>query len=76
MSFAVTVAAFATVFAVTVGVRGPRGRAIGHGLIGLAAALLVFVLQSVSVGASLGGAILALSVGGMTLLVLTLVRST
>ncbi len=75
-----TVAAFAAVAGVTAGVRnarmwGPRGRAIGHGMLGIAAALLVFLLQSVSVGASLGGAVLALAVGGMTLLVLTLVRS-
>lgn len=76
-----TVAAFAAVAGVATGVRnarlwGPRSRAIGHALIGVAAALLVFLLQSVSVGASLGGAVLALAVGGMTLLVLTLVRST
>ena len=81
LSVAVAVAALAAVAGVTAGVRhvrdwGARGRAVGHALIGLAASLLVFLLQSVSVGASLGGAILAVAVGGMTLLVLVLVRST
>lgn len=76
-----TVAAFAAVAGVTAGARhvrewGPKGRAVGHGLVGLAASLLVFLLQSVSVGASVVGAVLALAVGGMAVLVLMLVRNT
>lgn len=81
LSAAVAFAAFAAVAGVKAGVRHVRdrgwtARAIGHALLGLAAALLVFLLQSVSVGASFGGAVLALAVGGMTLLVVVLVRST
>jgi hypothetical protein len=81
LSIAMAVAAFAAVAGVTAGVRnvrawGPKGRAVGHGLVGLAASSLVFLLQSVSVGASVGGAVLALAIGGMAVLVLMLVRST
>jgi hypothetical protein len=80
LSLALVVAAFAAIAGVTAGVRnarlwGPRGRAMGHGVVGIAAALLVFVLQSVSVGASLVGAIIAVAVGGMTLLALAFVGS-
>ena len=79
---AMAVATFAAIAGgVTAGVRharpwGPKSRVAGYATLGLGAALVVFVLQSVSVGASVGGAILALAVGGMTLLVLMLVRST
>lgn len=81
LSIAVAVAALAALAGVTAGVRQAGdwrlgGRAVVHVLLGLAASLLVFLLQSVSVGASVGGAVLALAVGGMTLLVLMLVRST
>jgi hypothetical protein len=72
--------AIAAIAGMTAGVRnarawGPKSRMAGYFLLGLAAALLVFVLQSVSVGASLEGAVLSLAVGGMTVLVLMLVRS-
>ena len=60
---ALAVATFAAIAGVTAGVRQARGwgskaRVVGHAAVGAAAALLVFLLQSVSVGASLGGAIL------------------
>lgn len=81
LGIAVTVATLAAVAGVTAGVRrarvwGPAGRTFGHLLLGAIAALLVFLLQSLSVGASVGGAVLALAVGGMTVLVFVLVRST
>jgi hypothetical protein len=81
LSIAATVAVFAAAGGLMAGARnarawGPRGRAVGDGFLGVLAALLVLLLQSVSVGASLGGAVLAVAVGGMTLLVLMLVRST
>jgi hypothetical protein len=81
LSVAVTVAAFAAVAGVTARVRngrawGPLGRAVGYCLVGLAAGLLVFLLQSVSLGASLVGVVLAIAVGGMAVLVLMLVRGT
>jgi len=77
---ALAVATFAAIAGVTAGVRQARGwgwkaRVVGHAALGAAAASLVFLLQSVSVGASLGGAILSLAVGGMTLLVLMLAGS-
>jgi hypothetical protein len=77
LTIAMAVAALAAVAGVTAGVRHappPGQKAIGHGLLGVGAALLVLLLQFVSVGASLGGAVLALAVGGMSVLVLMLVR--
>ncbi len=77
IGIALAVATLAAIAGVTAGVRHARvrrwkARVVGQGVLGAAAAILVFLLQSVSVGASLGGAILALAVGGMTLLVLML----
>ena len=73
------VAAFAAVAGVTARVRngrawGPKGRAVGYGLVGLAVGLLVFLIQSVSLGVSLVGVVLAIAVGGMAVLVLALLR--
>lgn len=75
------VASFAAIAGVAASVRrgrvwGERARAFGLGAVGAAASLLVFLLQSVSVGASLEGVVLAVAVGGMTVLVLMLARST
>jgi hypothetical protein len=54
---------------------GPKSRAFGYAAVAAGAALLVFFIQSVSVGVSLGGALLALAVGGMALLVLMLLSN-
>ena len=79
LSIAIPLVAVATLAGVSAGVRnardwGPRGRTVGYALLGLAASLLVFLVRSVSLGASFGGAILAAAVGGMAVLVLVLVR--
>lgn len=81
LGIAMAVVSFAAIAGMSAGVRharawGWKARAVGQALLGAGAALLVFLLQSLSVGASLGGAVLALAVGGMTLLVLMLVYST
>jgi hypothetical protein len=80
LSIAMAVASLATLAGVTTAVRrarawGARGRMLGYALLGLCATLLVFLLQSVSVGASPGGVVLALAVGGTTLLVLMLISN-
>lgn len=77
--FAMAVATFAAIAGVTAGVRfvrecGLRRRVLaGHALLGGAAALLVFLFQSVNFGASFGGAVLALAFGGIAVLVMALV---
>jgi hypothetical protein len=51
------------------------GRAVGFGALGLVVAAVVFGLQSGNVGASVGGAVLALAIGAITVLLVMLFRS-
>jgi hypothetical protein len=50
-------------------------RALGFVLLGLVVAAIVFGVQSGNVGASLGGAVLALAIGAIAVLLVVLFRS-
>jgi hypothetical protein len=79
LRIAMAVAALAAAVGAPSGVRrvrawGVSGRAVGGAVFAVVAGALVFALQSLSVGPSPGGAILALAAGTVTLLMLVLVR--
>jgi hypothetical protein len=54
---------------------GARVRAYGNAAVGALAAVLVFDVQSGSVGASIGGAVLALAAGAVAMLIVMLFRN-
>jgi hypothetical protein len=54
---------------------GLRVRAYGNAAIGALAAVVVFDVQSGSVGASVGGLVLALAAGAVAMLILMLFRN-
>jgi hypothetical protein len=55
--------------------RSPRARLLGHAAIGAVAAGFVFDLQSGTVGAGIGGAVLAAAAGAVTVLLVMLFRN-
>ena len=55
--------------------RGLRTRLLGHAAIGLVAACFVFDLQSGTVGAGIGGGVLAAAAGAVTVLLVMLFRN-